>query len=176
MPRRRTTSAPSCSSRTSTDSPARPPEALPVPSRTPPTEETNVNGLTPKTGVTDWPPGPPPRAARGAPEPSEPFAGILDAHQARTAPAEGQDRSSRTSEHHRRDDDGPVANDRAESRSNARWARDRRDADGVERERPAKADKASDSKPADSKPAGVQQGDGTAEAPATETPATDPMA
>ena len=58
-----------------------------------------MNGLTPsKTGVTDWPPGPPPRAARGTPQPSDAFAGMLDAHQARTATAEGPKRSSEAKE------------------------------------------------------------------------------
>src|SRR4051794_38888908 len=48
-----------------------------------------TNGLTsPK--ATDRPPGPTPQAARGAPPPSDAFAGMLDAHQARTAIAEGQ--------------------------------------------------------------------------------------
>jgi flagellar hook-length control protein FliK len=47
-----------------------------------------TNGLTsPK--ATDRPPGPTPQAARGAPPPSDAFAGMLDAHQARTAIAEG---------------------------------------------------------------------------------------
>ena len=53
-----------------------------------------MNGLTsPKTGAADWPPGPRPRAARGAPEPSDAFAGMLNAQQARTATAEGQEKS-----------------------------------------------------------------------------------
>src|SRR5436305_1458728 len=49
-----------------------------------------TNGLiSPKPA--QGPPGPPPEAARGAPPPSEAFAGILDdAQQARTATAEGQ--------------------------------------------------------------------------------------
>src|SRR4051812_49725566 len=47
-----------------------------------------TNGLTsPK--ATDRPPGPTPQAARGAPPPRDAFAGMLDAHQARTAIAEG---------------------------------------------------------------------------------------
>src|SRR4051794_13137606 len=47
-----------------------------------------TNGLTsPK--ATDRPPGPTPQAARGAPPPSDPLAGMLDAHQARPAIAEG---------------------------------------------------------------------------------------
>jgi flagellar hook-length control protein FliK len=51
-----------------------------------------TNGLTsPK--ATDRPPGPTPQAARGAPPPSDAFAGMLDAHQARTAIAEGQSES-----------------------------------------------------------------------------------
>lgn len=96
-----------------------------------------MNGLTPpKSGAAEWPPGPTPRPSRGAPEPSDNFAGILDSHQARTANAEGQNRSPKTEGRNRRDNDGPVANDRAEARSNARWARERREADGVERERP----------------------------------------
>ena len=95
-----------------------------------------MNGLTPpKAGVTDWPPGATTRAARGAPEPSEPFAGILDATQARTATAEGQERSSRSRSRDRRED-GPNGSERAQARSNAEWARERRAADGVERERP----------------------------------------
>src|SRR5215208_6782539 len=101
-----------------------------------------VNGLTPpKAGVADWPPGGATRAARGAPEPSEAFAGILDSHQARTATAEGHDKSPEVKGRDRRDerrDDGPQAGERAERRSNAEWARERRAADGVERERPAK--------------------------------------
>jgi flagellar hook-length control protein FliK len=97
-----------------------------------------VNGLTPpKSGAAEWPSGTAPRASRGAPPPSEPFAGILDSHQARTANAEGQDRSPRTKgQNPRRDNDGPTANERAEARSNARWARERREADGIEREHP----------------------------------------
>jgi flagellar hook-length control protein FliK len=48
-----------------------------------------TNGLSsPK--ATDRPPGPTPEAARGAPPPSDAFAGMLDAQQARTATAEGQ--------------------------------------------------------------------------------------
>src|SRR3954469_19244750 len=49
-----------------------------------------TNGLTsPKPA--QGPPGPQPEAARGAPPPSDAFAGILDdAQQARTAAAEGQ--------------------------------------------------------------------------------------
>jgi flagellar hook-length control protein FliK len=51
-----------------------------------------TNGLSsPK--ATDRPPGPTSQAARGAPPPSDAFAGILDAHQARTAIAEGQSES-----------------------------------------------------------------------------------
>lgn len=107
-----------------------------------------MNGLTPSktTGVADWPTGAPQRAARGAPQPSEPFAGILDAHQARTAPAEGQTRNAKAREHDARDE-GPVANDRAEARSNAQWARDRRAADGIERERPQHKQAADDDAP-----------------------------
>ena len=95
-----------------------------------------MNGLTsPKAGVADWPPGPAPRAARGAPQPSDAFAGILDSQQARTATAEGHERSPKATGRDRRES-GPVANERAEARSNAEWARERRAADGVERERP----------------------------------------
>ena len=51
-----------------------------------------TNGLTsPK--ATDRPPGHTPQAARGAPPPSDAFAGMLDAHQARTAIAEGHSES-----------------------------------------------------------------------------------
>jgi flagellar hook-length control protein FliK len=50
-----------------------------------------TNGLSPsRAGAADWPPGPAQQAARGAPPPSDAFAGILDAQQARTAIAEGQ--------------------------------------------------------------------------------------
>ena len=116
-----------------------------------------MNGLTPpKSGATEWPTGPGPRASRGAPEPSDAFAGILDSHQARTATAEGQDRSPKTTGRDRHDD-GPVANERAEARSNAEWARERREADGVERDHAAQHDgKDVTATPADS-----------AEAPAT---------
>jgi flagellar hook-length control protein FliK len=48
-----------------------------------------TNGLT-SPRAADRPPGPAPQAARGAPPPSDAFAGMLDAHQARTATAEGQ--------------------------------------------------------------------------------------
>src|SRR3954447_14620820 len=91
-PRPRTTSARSRPTRTSTaDSPlSRPPPFRarpPDPSHTARCDMTN--GLTsPK--ATDRPPGPTPQAARGAPPPSDAFAGMLDAHQARTAIAEGQ--------------------------------------------------------------------------------------
>jgi flagellar hook-length control protein FliK len=75
-----------------------------------------VNGLTPpKSGATEWPPGPSPRASRGAPEPRDAFAGILDSHQARTATAEGQDRSPKVKGDDRHED-GTAANDRAEAR------------------------------------------------------------
>ena len=54
-----------------------------------------TNGLSsPK--ATERPPGPMPQAARGAPPPSDAFAGMLDAHQARTAIAEGHSRSPET--------------------------------------------------------------------------------
>src|SRR4051794_36381874 len=96
-----------------------------------------------KAGAADWPPGTNPPAPRGAPDTSDAFAGLLDIQQARTATAEGQSRSPERSDSRRdhdhdrnRDDDrGPVANDRAEVRSNAAWAADRREADGVTRER-----------------------------------------
>jgi hypothetical protein len=108
-----------------------------------------VNGLTPpKAGVTDWPPGGATRAARGAPEPSEAFAGILDSHQARTATAEGHDKSPEVKGRGRRDD-GPQASERAERRSNADWARERRAADGTERERPVKQQEGGESSPAE---------------------------
>src|SRR4051794_603517 len=48
-----------------------------------------TNGLT-SPRAAERPPGPTPQAARGAPPPSDAFAGMLDAHQARTAIAEGQ--------------------------------------------------------------------------------------
>src|SRR3954447_10999917 len=94
-PRPRTTSARSRPTRTSTaDSPlSRPPRSLarlPGPSHTARCDMTN--GLSsPK--ATDRPPGPTPQAARGAPPPSDAFAGMLDAHQARTAIAEGRSES-----------------------------------------------------------------------------------
>lgn len=47
-----------------------------------------TNGLT-SPRAAERPPGPTPQAARGAPPPSDAFAGMLDAHQARTAIAEG---------------------------------------------------------------------------------------
>jgi flagellar hook-length control protein FliK len=125
-----------------------------------------VNGLTPpKAGVTDWPPGHTSRAARGAPEPSEAFAGILDATQARTATAEGQDRSSRTRSNSRREE-GPNASERAEARSNAEWARERRAADGVERDRPVQHHGDDAPAPAD---AGSAQDAGEAQQLAAET-------
>jgi len=94
-----------------------------------------------KAGAADWPPGPNPPAPRGAPDQSDAFAGLLDIQQARTATAEGQNRSAdrsraprdRDSDRNRDEDRGPVANDRAEARSNAAWAADRREADGVTR-------------------------------------------
>src|SRR3954451_16065990 len=94
-PRPRTTSARSRPTRTSTaDSPlSRPPRSRarpPGPSHTARCDMTN--GLSsPK--ATDRPPGPTPQAARGAPPPSDAFAGMLDAHQARTAIAEGHNES-----------------------------------------------------------------------------------
>src|SRR4051812_33839774 len=51
-----------------------------------------TNGLNPPK-ATHRPPGPTPQAARGAPPPSDAFAGMLDAHQARTAIAEGRSES-----------------------------------------------------------------------------------
>jgi flagellar hook-length control protein FliK len=111
-----------------------------------------VNGLTPpKSGAAEWPPGPTPRASRGAPEPSDAFAGILNSQKARTATAEGQDRSPKTEGRNRRDDDGPVVNDRAQ---------DRREADDVDTKRPVQHHEDDvQAKPADS-----------ADAPATTTP------
>src|SRR3954454_16885331 len=94
-PRPRTTSARSRPTRTSTaDSPlSRPPRFRarpPGPSHTARCDMTN--GLSsPK--ATDRPPGPTPQAARGEPPPSDAFAGMLDAHQARTAIAEGHSES-----------------------------------------------------------------------------------
>src|SRR3954454_17530340 len=90
-PRPRTTSARSRPTRTRTaDSPlSRPPRFLSRPPDPSPTARCDMtNGLTsPK--ATDRPSGPTPQAARGAPPPSDAFAGMLDAHQARTAIAEG---------------------------------------------------------------------------------------
>src|SRR3954471_6563036 len=92
-PRPRTTSARSRPTRTSTaDSPlSRPPPSRarpPGPSHTARCDMTN--GLS-SPRATDRPPGPTPQAARGAPPPRDAFAGMLDAHQARTAIAEGQE-------------------------------------------------------------------------------------
>src|SRR3954471_3871643 len=89
-PRPRTTSARSRPTRTSTaDSPlSRPPRSLRLPGPSHTARCDMTNGLSsPK--ATDRPPGPTPQAARGAPPPSDAFAGMLDAHQARTAIAEG---------------------------------------------------------------------------------------
>jgi flagellar hook-length control protein FliK len=91
-----------------------------------------VNGLTPpKSGAAEWPPGPTPRASRGAPDPSDSFAGILNS-QARTATAEGQDRSPKVKGDKRRDDDVTAA-ERAERKA-ARRA-ERREADGAKDQR-----------------------------------------
>src|SRR4051794_24894666 len=147
MRRRRTTSARSWPSRTSTDRspPLRQRQARPALCPTRPYEDHHVNGLTPpKSGAAEWPPGPTPRASRGAPEPSDAFAGILDSHQARTATAEGQDRSPKTEGRNRRDDDGRVAVER-------------READGAERERPVQHhEDDAQAKPADSADAKVE--------------------
>src|SRR3954452_12748673 len=98
--RRRPTCGASSSTRTSIaasrgPSPNRPPRsALPVSS---PTERSDMtNGLTsPK--AAEGPRAPAPDAARGAPPPSDAFAGILgDAQQARTATAEGQSQEKPT--------------------------------------------------------------------------------
>jgi flagellar hook-length control protein FliK len=108
-----------------------------------------VNGLTsPKAGASDWPPGGIPRAARKAPEARDPFAGILDTHQARTATAEGQDRSPSTRGYDNREDRA-AASDRAD-RSNARLARERND--GAERERSVQHHE-DDARPVADKPA-----------------------
>src|SRR3954471_8066989 len=93
-PRPRTTSARSRPTRTSTaDSPlSRPPRSLRLPGPSHTARCDMTNGLSsPK--ATDRPPGPTPQAARGAPPPSDAFAGMLDAHQARTAIAEGHSES-----------------------------------------------------------------------------------
>src|SRR3954471_23407793 len=94
-PRPRTTSARCRPTRTSTaDSPLSRPRRsrAPPPDPSPTARCDMTNGLTsPK--ATDRPPGHTPQAARGAPPPSDAFAGMLDAHQARTAIAEGQSES-----------------------------------------------------------------------------------
>lgn len=66
-----------------------------------------TNGLT-SPRATDRPPGPTPQAARGAPPPSDAFAGMLDAHQARTAIAEGQEAEKPTN--------GPAPKSKSECR------------------------------------------------------------